>query len=208
MPELKIEQLLLIAGFILPGAISMYVYGLKVPQKEFDLKDRIAEAICYSLVNFLIVWLPVKQALASGMGQAYPVVMWLVLILGFVAVPVLWPLIVVWLLQQAEKRGWIAVRARTAWDDFFGRQRTECWLKVEMADNRVIGGRFGRSSFASSWPDPGHLFMEEVWQLDEDGYFFEAEPRSAGILLRPADYKLIRIYKGLPADEQEVAQHG
>jgi hypothetical protein len=55
LPELKIEQLVLIAGFILPGAISMYVYGLKVPQKEFELKDRIAEAICFSLVNFLII---------------------------------------------------------------------------------------------------------------------------------------------------------
>ncbi len=74
MPELKIEQLLLIAGFVLPGAISMYVNGLKVPQKEFELKDRIAEAICFSLVNFLIVWLPVRQGLASGMAQAYPVV--------------------------------------------------------------------------------------------------------------------------------------
>lgn len=30
MPEIKPEQLLLIAGFILPGAISMYVYGLVV----------------------------------------------------------------------------------------------------------------------------------------------------------------------------------
>jgi hypothetical protein len=165
VPELKIDQLLLIAGFILPGAISMYVYGLKVPQKEFELKDRIAEAICFSLVNFLIVWLPLKEALASGLGQAYPVVAWVVLIVGFVVVPVVWPFLVVWLLQKAEKGGWITVRAHTAWDDFFGRQRTECWLQVELADGRVIGGRFGRSSFASSWPDPGHLFMEEVWRV-------------------------------------------
>ncbi len=179
----------------------MYVYGLKVPQKEFDLKDRIAEAICFSLVNFLIVWLPVKQALVSGMAQAYPVVAWLVLILGFVVVPVFWPFVVVWLLQKGEKRGWIAVRARTAWDDFFGRQDTECWLQVELTDGRVIGGRFGRSSFASSWPEPGHLFMEEVWLVDENGYFVEPLPGSAGILLRPADYKLLRVYQGLPADE-------
>jgi hypothetical protein len=207
VPELKTEQLLLIAGFILPGAISMYVYGLKVPQAAFQLKDRIAEAICFSLVNFLIVWLPVKQALASGMGQAFPVVAWLVLIIGFVVVPVFWPFLVVRLLQQAEKHGWIAVRAHTAWDDFFGRQKTECWLQVELVDGRVVGGRFGQSSFASSWPDPGHLFMEEVWRLDEDGYFVEPLPLSAGILLRPADYKLLRVYKGLPADEQEVARH-
>jgi hypothetical protein len=134
----------------------------------------------------------------------HPIVGWLVPILGFVIVPVAWPLILVRLLQLAEQRGWIAVRARTAWDDFFGRQKTECWLQVQLMDDSVIGGRFGRESFASSWPDPGHLFMQEVWRLDEDGYFVEPLLRSAGILLRPADYKLIRVYKGVPEDRQEV----
>jgi hypothetical protein len=201
VPELKIEQLLLIAGFILPGAISMFVYGLKVPQKEFELKDRIAEAICFSLVNFLIVWLPVQHALASGMVHAYPIVSWAVLILGFLVAPVFWPFALVRLLQEAERHDWIAVRARTAWDDFFGRQRTECWLQVELTDGRIIGGRFGHKSFASSWPDPGHLFMEEVWRVDEEGYFADPLPGSAGILLRPTDYKLVRAYQGVPADE-------
>ena len=37
MPEIKPEHLLLIVGFVLPGAISMFVYGLKVPQMEFAL---------------------------------------------------------------------------------------------------------------------------------------------------------------------------
>jgi hypothetical protein len=195
VPELKIEQLLLIAGFILPGAISMYVYGRKVPQKEFELKDRIAEAICFSLMNFLIVWLPVRQALASGMAQSYPGISWIVLILSFVVVPVAWPFAVLSLLQKAEKHGWIAVRARTAWDDFFGRQQTE-WLQVELTDGRVIGDRFGRKSFTSSWPDPGHLFIEEIWRVDKDGYFVDPLPGGAGILLRPADYKLVRATRG------------
>ena len=203
MPELKTEQLVLIVGFILPGAISMYVYGLKVPQKEFDLKDRIAEAICFSLLNFMIVWLPIRAALTSGAAITHPIIVWLVLFLSFVIVPVAWPLILVRLLRFAEQRGWIAVRARTAWDDFFGRQKTECWLQVQLMDDSVIGGRFGSESFASSWPDPGHLFMQEVWRLD-DGYFVEPLPQSAGILLRPADYKLVRVYKGVPEDQQEV----
>ena len=157
------------------------MYGLKVPQREFELKDRIAEAICFSLVNFLIVWLPVEHVLSSGMVQGYPIITWLVLIIGFVVAPVIWPFSLVWLLQGAEKRGWIAVRARTAWDDFFGRQRTECWLQVEMGDGRIIGGRFGRKSFASSWPDPGHLFMEEVWTVGADGYFGEPLPGSSRV---------------------------
>ena len=58
------EQLQLIAWFVLPGAISVYVYGLKVPQREFALKDKIAEAIFFSLLNFLVVWLPARWILS------------------------------------------------------------------------------------------------------------------------------------------------
>ncbi len=63
MFEFKPEQLLLIAGFILPGAISMYIYGLKVPQKEYNLKDRAVEAICFSLVNYVVVWFPLHAGI-------------------------------------------------------------------------------------------------------------------------------------------------
>lgn len=189
------------AGFILPGAISMFVYGLKVPQKEFQLKDRIAEAICFSLVNFLIVWLPVRYLLLSGTIDTFPIASWFALVVAFGIAPAIWPFALLWLLQHAEKHEWIAVRAKTAWDDFFGRQRTECWLQVELADGRVIGGRFGRDSYASSWPDPGHLYIEELWQVDESGFFLEPVPGSAGMLLRPPDYKLIRVYRGVPSSE-------
>jgi Family of unknown function (DUF6338) len=200
MPEIKPEQFLLIAGFILPGAISMYVYGLKVPQKEFELKDRIAEAICFSMLNFVIVWMPVEALLDLKYVQNHGLTMWFTLFLGFVVAPIVWPLGLILLLQKAEKYGWIAVRARTAWDDFFGRQLIECWVQAELSDGRVVGGRYGRASFASSWPDPGHMFLEEMWKVDEDGYFADPVPGNAGLLLRPTDYKLIRVYKGVTAD--------
>jgi hypothetical protein len=181
MPEIKPEQLLLIAGFILPGAISMYVYGLKVPQKEFELKDRIAEAMCFSLLNFVIIWLPVEGLLDLKYVQNHGVTMWFTLFLGFVVAPIVWPLALIW-------------------HDFFGRQLVECWVQAELTDGRVVGGRYGRASFASSWPDPGHMFLEEIWKVDEDGYFADPVPGNAGLLLRPADYKLIRVYKGVTAD--------
>jgi hypothetical protein len=50
--------------------------------------------------------------------------------------------------------------------------------------------------------------MEEVWRVDEEGYFVDPLPGGAGILLRPADYKLVRTYQGVPANEQEVTSHG
>jgi hypothetical protein len=200
VPELKPEQLLLVAGFILPGAISMYVYGLKIPQRDFQLKDRIAEAVCFSLLNFVLVWLPVESVLETGTARQHPVASWVALTAGFVIAPLMWPLVLVRVLQEAEGRGWIAVRAKTAWDHFFGRQRTECWVQIELTDGRVVGGRYGADSFASSWPDPGHLYVQEVWRVDDEGYFVDPVPGNPGLLLRPTDYKLVRVFEGGSAD--------
>jgi hypothetical protein len=196
VPELKPEQLLLIAGFILPGAISMYVYGLKIPQKDFELKDRIAEAICFSLLNFVVVWIPIDSLLKADWVQNYRAAGWFVVVAGFVIAPAFWPFALLWLLHRAEAAQWISVRAKTAWDDFFSHQRSGCWLQVELNDGRVVGGRFGRASYASAYPDPGHLYIEELWKIDDDGYFDERWPGNAGLLLRPSDYKLVRMFAG------------
>ena len=196
MPEIKPEQLMLIAGFILPGAISMYVYGLKVPQKEFKLQERVAEAICFSLLNFMLVGLPTLAILDSDWVARRFWVEWLLPIAGFVIAPVAWPFILVALLQSAEARGWIAVRAKTAWDDYFSRHRRGCWIQVELTDGRIVGGRFDRDSYASAFPDPGHLYIEELWQIDENGNFTGRLPGGAGVLLRPSDYRLVRVFTG------------
>ncbi len=205
MPELKPDQLLLIAGFVLPGAISMYVYALKVPQKEFRLQDRIAEAICFSLLNFVFVWLPIQDllgptSLASvGNVTSFGWRSWLVLLLGFIVAPVVWPVLLIQVLRFAERLGWISVRAKTAWDDFFGHQGRGCWLQIELTDGRVVGGLYGTNSFASSYPDPGHLYIEELWKVDAEGYFSEPEPLKPGLLLRPSDYRFVRVYTGAAA---------
>lgn len=189
-----LQRLALVAGFVLPGAISMYVYGLKVPQKEFELKNRIAEAICFSLLNFIVVGLPVPSALALPLVRDWFVLRWLVMVIAFILVPIVWPFIVVAILQFAERRRWIRVRANTAWDDFFGRQTAGCWIQVVLNDDKVIGGRYGSTSFASSWPDPGHLYLQELWAVDTYGNFQYRAIGKPGVLLRPSDYKLLRVY--------------
>jgi hypothetical protein len=194
MPEIKPEQLLIIVGFILPGAISMCVYGLKVPQKELALKDRIVEAVCFSMLNFLVVWLPTQWLLGLPAASEPIAIQWIVLVSGFIFIPVLWPFLRVVVLQWAEQHGWIAVRAKTSWDDFFGRRNAGCWLQIVLNDDTVIGGRFDTRSYASSWPDPGHLYLEALWHVDPFGVFRHQIVGNPGVLLRPSDYKRVLVY--------------
>ncbi|MEE8213239.1 MAG: DUF6338 family protein, partial [Alphaproteobacteria bacterium] len=76
MPGLKIEYLLLFAGFVLPGAISMYVYGLKVPQESHLLRDKVLEAICFSLLNFAILFWPISLLFGDSFVLEKPLAAW------------------------------------------------------------------------------------------------------------------------------------
>jgi hypothetical protein len=194
VPSITLEYLLLFAGFVLPGAISMYVYSLKVPQKEAGLKERVLEAICFSLLNFIaLLWLVQFLFLDNFIAQRR-FLTWLIVVACFVILPAIWPLVVVRLLRWAEKERWIGLQARTAWDDFFFTLEKGCWLQVTLTNGAVVGGRFDRESFASAYPDPGHLYLEELWEIDAEGSFVKPLNGNPGILLRPSDYKFVKVF--------------
>lgn len=201
MPEIKLDQLILFSLFILPGAISMYVYGLLVPQKELKLQEKILESICFSLLNILIVGIPLRELLGVDAFSATAVGSlswrgWSYIIAAFVILPITYPFLLRYMLRGAEQFGIVTIQAKTAWDDFFGSRSRGCWVQVLLNDGQWIGGRFDRSSYASSFPDPGHILIEELWEVDEGGRFTTPLDGSPGAILRPTDYKWIRVFPG------------
>ena len=196
MPEFKIEYLMAFAAIVLPGAITMYVYGLKVPQKEARLQERLLEAICFGIFNFVALFWVIQFLLKSEFLANYPFPSWILAILCFIVCPVFWPFVFVWMLRKAEARRWISVRAKTAWDDFFNRQERGFWVQVMLNDDRLVGGRFSERSYASSYPEPGHIFIEELWTIDQEDRFGERLDGVPGIILRPSDYKFVKVFTG------------
>ena len=195
MSALGVKYILLFAGFVLPGAITMYVYGLKIPQKSYRLQEKIAEAICFSILNFvLMAWL-LLYLINPGFVDDYPFRAWAIVLFSFIVAPVIWAYALVWLLRLAEQRNLIEIRAKTAWDDFFSSQ-VGCWIQVELNDGQVVGGKFDKKSFASAYPDPGHIFIEELWSIDDRGCFEEVREGAPGIILRPTDYKHVTVFRG------------
>ena len=65
---------------------------------------------------------------------------------------------------------------------------------VHLPDGRRIGGYFGSKSYATLFPQSGHIYIEELWSLNEEtGAFETAVPDSNGIVLRPGDYHFVEI---------------
>lgn len=199
MPDLSFQHLLLFGGFVLPGAISMYVYGLMAPQGDSLLKDKIVEAVCFSIVNFFLMYGLIQFLFEPDFISKSTIWTWLICIVCFILAPVIWPFGLLKLLRLAEQKQWIGVRARTAWDEFFGRKEA-CWVQITLRNGSVVGGRFSTNSYASSYPEPGHIFVEEMWYVDDNGAFVDPVLGGPGILLRPEDYDHVRVFT-----DQEVA---
>ncbi|MCH7635335.1 MAG: hypothetical protein IIA36_11685 [Proteobacteria bacterium] len=197
MPKLELHYIILFVAFVLPGAISMYVYGLKIPQGDRQLKDLIVEAISFSTINFVLLFWLIQLLFQPNFIQENPFYSWILVISCFVILPVLWPFLLIRALRLATKWGWALEQARTAWDEFFSKASKGCWIIVELNDGSHVGGRFGEHSYASAYPDSGHIYIEELWEVNEDGTFGEKLPGTPapGILLRPTDYKLVKVFK-------------
>lgn len=187
--DFNAQTLVFCMVMLLPGFISMRVYSLIRPGNQPTLKDTIFEAFAYSAINlglmsWAIYWFFATESVLVRIGLTAVTI---------VIAPVIWPFLLDKALVLFAKRGWIAVRSKTAWDDFFSR-RQPCWIIVHLHDGSKIGGIFGNQSYATLYPTPGHLFIEELWSIDQEtGAFEDGGPVSKGIILKPEDYRFVEI---------------
>ena len=78
-------------------------------------------------------------------------------------------------------------------------------MQIVMKDGGRIGGKFDVNSYATAYPDTGHLYLEELWTLDADGTFLEPYPGRPGIVLRPEDYDYVLIFGDDDDRQVEIA---
>jgi len=193
MGNFTIYNVILFAVLILPGFISMRVFDLLNPSNRRTASDAFFEAISFGLINAFI-FSPIWILFGYQFVEAHPVIAYLLTIVALIIAPALWAIALYLVLSWLGNRGIVLERHRTAFDAFFSR-RHPCWLVVHLTDGTRVGGRFSTNSFASFYPRSGHLYIEELWELDENGAFKNPITGSQGMLLRPDDYKLIEILK-------------
>lgn len=74
----------------------------------------------------------------------------------------------------------------SAWDFAFSRG-TASWVRVRYPDGRWLGGWFGDRSWASSFPNPKELYVQEGWVINDDGTFSDIIHAPGGMIIRCAD---------------------
>ena len=195
LPPLSISYILLFAAFIAPGAVSIFVYRLLTPATEHTLKEILLEATTFSLMNFSILFWAILYAVSPEVLKDQPFISWGIIILCLFIAPGIWPVVLLRVLALMESRGLLLGGAKTAWDRFFENAKTGCWIIVHLNNGESIGGRFSQSSYASAYPREGHLYIQELWCIDESGNFTQELPGPQGAILRPTDYRYLRVFR-------------
>lgn len=186
---LKLEYILAFATFIVPGFIIMKIIRLKVPNKEFLLKDMMFEAFAYSLINLsLFGWLPF--VLLNLEHEYWASLVFIVIIVG---TPILLALAYIRILNSKWFQNNFNIQVPTAWDWYFSR-RPLCFIRIYLKDGNEIIGYFGENSYATSFPNDGSIYLEKVYMQKEDGTLFMIE-QSDGILISKESYSLVEFYK-------------
>ena len=96
---------------------------------------------------------------------------------------------IAWLVTRLKlRRGWDPTP--TAWDFAFS-DRGEGWVRVQTSEGVWMGGWYGGSSFASSYPDPRELYLEVGYAMNNDGTFVGTVSAPGGIYIRCDDIRLV-----------------
>lgn len=182
MDILSVDKLVLFLFFFVPGFISLKFYQLLFADEKVDFSKSLYEAIGLSCINFSIFFWVIYYINRPAFVESHPFYYYLITIL----IIFITPLILTWLLSKILKsrlfgRFFISPE-KVPWDWHFSK-REAFWVIVTLKDGKKIGGKFGLSSSASTFPRPNEIYIEDIWKLDANQKFLFSIKRNKGVLI-------------------------
>jgi hypothetical protein len=92
----------------------------------------------------------------------------------------------------------------TAWDYYFREDRevfVVFYLREE-AGSGILGGYFGPKSRASPYPGVQQVYIEELWDLGEDGSFLSPREQSGGAIISHDDCAFVEFFELTDEDRE------
>lgn len=187
---LDVDKLQLLLIIVLPGFISIKIWGLINPTAVLKTADYLIDAICYSFFNFAgLFWLiPIANGLDNKTISA------LLFILILIVFPAVWPILLKIFLSAKWLRGKTLSPIPKAWDYFFGKCES-CFMLLHLKNGKKIGGLYHRDSFASAYPESRDLYISELWSTDERGHFLSKIPGTKGMLISHDVVDYIELFR-------------
>ncbi len=186
----------LVPGFVIDSVFSMFQRRRPERPHLSFLRLLTLSAINYAIWSWLIFLLIQPEWPQAHPGRA--ALGWLIVIL---IGPLLLGFIISYFAQKDWARRflqWIGLRplhvVPTAWDWRFETLREPHWLLVTLQDGSQVAGYFGSQSFASSQADQLDLYVEQVWQVPNDGGPWAMVEPQRGILISSHQIRYVEFW--------------
>ena len=199
---------ILMPGYLLGVAFARGVRG-PAPSERAWVANAIAGAI---IVHALaLAWtLPLARRVAHDgpAAHAAELTAWALAVL--LLIPLIAGAVLAALTEAHSPRWWVrlltrlgvssATRTAEAWNWVF-RQRFPAFVRVRLADGRVVLGWYGGRSFAASDASVRDLYLQQQWTA-ERGWFKAPYPTSRGIWLSGSQIVSVEFFAGTPPPDQ------
>lgn len=95
--------------------------------------------------------------------------------------------------------------APTAWD-YAARKCQSSWVKVRKSNGDWIGGWFTKGSYASTYPEPKSIYIDQQYRMTSDGNFGEEIPGTS-VFLTVSDDDVVIWVKDQPSGPEMGASN-
>ncbi|HYA15333.1 MAG TPA: DUF6338 family protein [Syntrophales bacterium] len=189
----KIDKLILFLIFFIPGFLSLKIYDWLVASEKRDFSKSLFEVIGYSAINFAsLFWLIILIHRANFYERHFILYFFALLLILFI-IPICWPFIFITLSKTKLLAKYLIHPWPKPWDFVFA-SKESFWIIVHLKDGKKIGGKYDTKSFTSSYPVEEQLYIEEIWDLDEDGRFKQPVERSRGMIFFKDDILAVEFF--------------
>jgi hypothetical protein len=188
----SIDNLYLVLAFIVPGLVIYFVRAKFITGRKPSHTENLLSYLVLSLVYYGLTLSIIQQALAVREPWIARAAIWIALtIVG----PAVFGAVIGILAQKqygtrlAERLNIILVHViPAAWDWRFSTlPRGGLFLLVTLSSGQTVAGFFGRNSFASSDAAERDLYVEEEYDLKEDGKWTPRAEKSGYFHSGPRD---------------------
>lgn len=198
MPDMKdLMNVQLVIAFIVPGLIISYVRARFITGRIEKLSEAALTYLSLTVVYYGLAIPFVAYVLDQPAGWRKNLCWWALIAVG--------PAIFGMLLGVGAQRGWARWIAHklglrpvhsmpNSWDWRFGRCAGREFIMVTMSDGSTAAGIFGGESFASSDPTERDIYIEELWDVPEDGGPWSPQASRKGILIPAKEIRYVNFW--------------
>ena len=194
------EAVILLLYLVVPGYIIVKVYDLLAPGERRNLGDTIIEILAWSFIQLMFWFWPFVVLYTYSDSIATWLRYLIAFVLTILAVFVT-PILAAYLINKVRHGGFIRGVAKgsssqpspSSWDWFFSEKANNYYVRFHLKTGEKLGGYFGENSFATSFPHKQEVYIEEAWQLDEDGKFTEPIEGTKGAFVNREDCTLVQL---------------